>query len=143
MKKPKSVKQIISSRNSGLGNLAHQSSKLNRLNRELVHLLPPPLPDHCSIAKIENGVVTLIVDSPAWASRARFQTQTIIKGLTKFKVKSVNIKTKLSQPSPPKTVKHKAKMSFKTSNLLIQLAEATTDQRLKQALLRLSQHTNK
>jgi len=143
VKKPQSVKQVISSRNSGLKNLLHKSSKLDRLNQELAQQLPPPLSQHCTIASIENETLTLIVDSPVWASRARFQTQNIIRGMTKFNVKSVNIKTKLAFNSPQPPKKHQTKMSAETSNLLIQLANTSSTPKLKQALLRLSRRASK
>lgn len=34
--------------------------------------LPQPLRSHCSEARLEDGQLTLWVDSPAWATRARF-----------------------------------------------------------------------
>ncbi len=140
MKKPKPIKQILSTKGSSLGNLIRQSSQLNHINQELAHLLPYPLSFYCVAVKLEGGTLTIIADSPAWASRARFQSKQIVKALN---IKSVVIKTAISTQPTPTPPKRQASMSSETANLLIQLADDVSDPKLKEAIHRLSQRKNK
>ncbi len=112
---------------------------LNRINRALAKILPFPLSHHCCAAKYEHGELTLIADSSAWASRARFYSKQLSQ---KLNIKTVTIKVQQKQHLPPQPPKRQAKMTQEASNLLTQLAESTSDSKLKEAIQRLSQHVN-
>jgi hypothetical protein len=143
LKKPKSVKQILNSQNSGLQELLHHTQRLNTLNKQLSHLLPLPLALHCTAAAVEQETLVLMVDSPAWATRLRLQSPNLIKALKDFQIKSVAVKIQPLQKAPETTPRARPKMSCDTANLLNYLAETTSDLKLKQALQRLARHTSK
>lgn len=143
MKKPKSVKQILNSQNSGLQELLQHTQQLSALNKHLSHLLPLPLSLHCTAAGVEQQTLILMVDSPAWATRLRLQSPNLIKALQDFQIKSVAVKIQPLQRTPEAAPRVRPKMSHDTANLLNYLAEATSDLKLKQALQRLARHTSK
>lgn len=43
-----------------------------RLLQAIRDKLPPPLDSHCLHASLEDGLLTLMTDSPVWGSRLRF-----------------------------------------------------------------------
>ncbi len=143
MKAPKSVKQILSSKTVGMQELLQHTQQLRQLNAQLAHLLPLPLSLHCTAAGVSQQTLTLLVESPAWATRLRLQAPSIIRGLQGFNIKALTVKIQPAQKAAAATSQARPKMSPDTSNLLHELAETTSDPKLKLALLRLAQNTSK
>ena len=143
MKAPKPLKQILGSKTPGMQELLQQTHKLRQLNAQLAHLLPLPLSLHCTAAGISNQTLTLLVESSAWATRLRLQTPSILKGLHHFQIQSLTVKICPPQAAPQTTVRMRPKMSENTSSLLNNLANTTSDPKLKLALLRLAKNSSK
>lgn len=143
MKKPKSVKQILNSKSAGLQGLLQHTQQLNALNKRLMHLLPAPLPQHCTTAGIEQQQLILMTDSPVWATRLRLQAPNLIKALPEFQIKSVVVKIQPSRKAPEAAPRACPKMSSDASSLLNYLADATSDLKLKLALQRLARNGSK
>ncbi len=143
MKAPKSLKQILGSKNPGMQELLQQTQKLRQLNAQLAYLLPLPLSLHCTAAGISNQTLTLLVESAAWATRLRLQTPSILKGLHHFQIQALTVKIQPPQAAPQTAARARPKMSESTSNLLNNLADVTNDPKLKLALLRLAKNSSK
>lgn len=143
MKAPKSLKQILGSKTLGIQSLLQQSQQLKQLNAQLAHLLPLPLSLHCTAAGVSNRTLTLLVESPAWATRLRLQTPSIIKGLRNFQIEALTVKVRPPQTTPQTPSRARPRMSPETANLLNNLAETTGDPKLKLALLRLAKNGSK
>jgi hypothetical protein len=104
--------------------------------------LPPPLNAHCQYAKLDEGELTLVTDSPAWASRLRFHAPELLSGLadTQGTIKTYRVRVQ------PLVVSHRnngakrprARLSPATRVLLLQAAEAEGDTELGRALSRLA-----
>ena len=144
MKTPTPLKKILSSRPT-TQRLIEQVNNLKRLNHRLSGILPTPIAQHYKIASIEQGSLTILCSSSAWATRLRLQQAKIIKGFRDLHIRTLNI-----QIAPTKAVgiidkpiKPAVTMSEQTSKLLIELSETTSDLKLKQALQRLSQRAGK
>lgn len=142
MKTPTPLKNILSS-NPSTQRLIQQANNLKRLNHLLSGILPTPIAQHYKIATLEQGTLTILCSSSVWATRLRLQQAKIIKGFRDFQIHTLTI-----QIAPIKADNHINKtnksvttMSQQTSNLLIELSEATSDPKLKQALQRLSRRT--
>ncbi|MDZ4263878.1 MAG: DciA family protein [Pseudomonadota bacterium] len=142
MKAPKSVKQILSSKTVGMQGLLQHTQQLKQLNAQLTHLLPLPLSLHCTAAGVSQQTLTLLVESSAWATRLRLQAPSIIRGLQSFNIKTLTVKIQPVQKAAAATSRSRPKMSPDTANLLNDLAETTSDPKLKSALLRLAQNTS-
>ena len=145
MKTPISVKKILASEEPNLQRLISKAGHLNKLNSRLAQLLPSQLAQHCKIATAEQGRLVILVTSSAWATRLRLQQTTILKAFQNINIDNLTI---LIAPEAivggvEKPQKRRRTISPETSKLLIDLAEATTDPKLKSALRRLSQHSRK
>lgn len=142
MKAPKSVKQILSSKTVGMQGLLQHTQQLKQLNAQLAHLLPLPLSLHCTAAGVSQQTLTLLAESSAWATRLRLQAPSIIRGLQSFNIRTLTVKIQPVQKAATATSRSRPKMSTDTANLLNDLAETTSDPKLKSALLRLAQNTS-
>ena len=74
----KSIRNILSGQGSQLARLLEQAHQLEALNRAVISLLPANLKDHCRVATIRNQLLIVLVDSSAWATRARFAQNEIL-----------------------------------------------------------------
>ena len=144
MKTPTPLKKILNSKPS-TQRLIQQVNNLKRLNQRLSGILPTPIAQHYEIASIEQGALTILCSSSAWAARLRLQQTKIIKGFQDLQIHSLAIviaptkaDKRIDKPKKPA-----ATMSQQTSKLLIELSETTSDLKLKQALQRLSQRAGK
>lgn len=147
MKSPTPVKKILAADRSsaGLQQLMRRVDSLRSLNARLQQLLPASLAQHCNIAALERDRLIILVSSSAWATRLRLLHPKIIRSFNDFKISSVVTQVvPATQERPPKTAgKRRPRLSPQTSRLLLELAEATPDPKLKSALRRLSRHGRK
>ena len=104
--------------------------------------LSPPLDAHCLYATLEEGKLTLITDSPAWASRLRFQAPELTANLSstqgeieacQVRVQPLAVARRALEMERPR-----ARMSPATAALLRQAGEAQGDTELGRALCRLA-----
>ena len=61
-----------------LGRLGRQAVQLAEATRILREHLAPPLADHAAVAAIREPNLVVVVDSPAWAARLRYQSAGIL-----------------------------------------------------------------
>lgn len=105
--------------------------------------LGPPLDAHCLYAALEEGKLTLVTDSPAWASRLRFQTLELTAELssTQGEIEACRVRVQpLAVARRALDVERpRARISPATVSLLRQAAEAQGDTELGRALCRLAQ----
>ena len=64
-----------------LGRLGRQAAKLAEATRFLRERLAPPLNDHATVAAIRGPTLVVVVDSPVWAARLRYQSVEILEHL--------------------------------------------------------------
>ena len=144
MKSPTPVKKILTSQGSspGLRQLISRMDKLRSLNARLQQLLPTPLAQHCSVASADQGRLSILVSSPAWATRLRLLHPKIIKAFNDLGIKSVTtqILPENQQQARPRVGMRRPRLSQQSARLLIELAENTSDPKLKDALRRLSRN---
>ena len=105
--------------------------------------LSPPLDAHCLCATLEEGKLTLVTDSPAWASSLRFQAPELTAELVsthgeieacRVRVQPLAVARRALDVERPR-----ARISPATVSLLRQAAEAQGDTELGRALCRLAQ----
>jgi len=71
----KSLSELITVKNSSLGDLASQAKLREELGDYLRKNLPPELSPgvlHCNLK--EGGLLVVVASNPEWASRLRFET---------------------------------------------------------------------
>ncbi len=141
---PKGAVALQSILNAGSQNFAeiHQRiALLQAIQDKLQATLPPPLSDNFVIANISKDTIVLHTQSPAWASKLRFNTPLILECIKEFydaaPPKSLRIKVVPGSPQPA-TPKRKLSISSKNAQLIKSTAESIKDSHLRESLLRLS-----
>lgn len=84
MKRPFRAKSVAASLDKPEGHLKLLLEKANRLqsvSQSIGDYLPEDLRAHCKVGAIDNNVLTLYVDSAAWANRVRYQSSDLIPKL--------------------------------------------------------------
>ena len=61
-----------------LGRLGRQAAQLAEATRILREFLDPPLAEHASVAAVREPNLVVVVDSPVWAARLRYQSAEIL-----------------------------------------------------------------
>ena len=108
--------------------------------------LSAPLDQHC-IGVIPRGeVLTLLVESSAWASRLRYLARDLLKQLHRRQIHFKRIQIRVSVDTKPlprrKTSRRAVPLSRENAALLRCLARSMDEERLRAALQRLSRHTS-
>lgn len=130
-------------RNAQLGQLFAQAKVLQRLQTRLESRLPPQLAQHCQVAALEQGVLTLHTDSPAWAAKLRFLTADLLHIFENDSatggIKTIRVKARPPETSPH-TNQQAPRMSPQTARFLRDVADTLDNSELRAALIRLSEN---
>lgn len=104
--------------------------------------LAPNLAKHCRIADYRNGELKVYADSATWLTQLRYQQAEVIEKLknnAEFRaVKHLSISVLPKEAPPQAKPKHVAPLSEGTKHLLQKLASCTEDEKLANALQKLS-----
>lgn len=117
--------------------MLERSHREQAMASRLRALLPETLDAHCLDARIADGRLTLFLDSPAWLTRARFQTDAILTALTAFEIQEVKFQVRLNDRhefSEPSSVTPSRRLSEAVVEHLLEAAEHQSDPGLSQAL---------
>jgi hypothetical protein len=117
-----------------------EQEKLTRLVRES---LPSPLKDQLQSAVLSNRTLSLMVTSPVWASRLRYQAPQLLRQLRQQGLKIEQIRPRIvpAAMATRKTQRRQADaMSPDSAKALCQVADALEAGPLQEALRRLSRH---
>ena len=128
--------------------LVTQGQELQRLTRLLQKELDSSLAPHCRIGRLTPPCLTIVVDSPAWSSRLRFQSTGLLRQLNKkYKefqsVSQIEIKiypVRLSRREPVTTPR---RLSPAAAKGITEMANSIEEPALRQALLRLASRADK
>ena len=140
---PATINDLLSSRSQTLSEIYKHISRVVICQQTLRTELGPPLSEHLDVANFSRESLMLHTDSPAWASRLRFNIQNILNivrlhcGL--IDLKSVRIKVVLrNQDNKP------AQRLNLVSQNTVKLIETTTrsikDHKLRTSLSNLAKH---
>ncbi|MDH5378395.1 MAG: DUF721 domain-containing protein [Gammaproteobacteria bacterium] len=83
---------MLSRSSSHLGHLLAVAEQIKTLNRLVMEVLPPESQAHCAVIPITGQKLTLLVNSPVWASKLRMMQSTLLKTLQQ-KPELANVKT--------------------------------------------------
>ena len=124
-----------------LSALLRRAQALARLSASLRAALPGDLADHATLANIRGTVLVMQVDSPAWASRLRFQQSTLLGFLQekhKLPVESLEIKVSDAQRYAGADKRDRPSMPTEATRQLKSAAAYIDDAALSAALFRLA-----
>ena len=140
--------KVLLGKKGEVEHLVTQTRELKRLTRLLQAELNPSLAPHCHIASLTPPHLTIVVDSPAWSTRLRFQSTALLRQLArKYQVfqgvTNIEIKiypARLQRRTPPSVPRH---ISPGAAEVITDMANSIDDPGLKQALLRLASRSDK
>ncbi len=128
-------------RNPGLQRLQAHAVKIRRIQALLNSHLPEQLNAHYQVAALEQGVLTLHTDSPAWAAKLRFLTGNLLNIVRDSGIPEPisTIRVKARPPvTKPQDTGQRPRLSPQTTRFLRDMADTIEDPELRASLLRLS-----
>ena len=140
---PVTINEFLSSRSQTLSKISEHISHIMLCQSRLRSELGPPLSEHLHVANFSNESLMLHTDSPAWASRLRFNIQTILN-IVRLKcglsdLKSVRIRV-IIQNTDVKPMKRMSSLTQNTTTLIINTARSINDHKLRNSLSNLTKH---
>jgi hypothetical protein len=138
---PLAIRDLLTVRSGPLSGLHARIAQSLDCQRRLRENLGPPMSEHLHVVNIRDNTLTLYTDSPAWASRLRFNIQNILDiarqhcGLDKLN--AIRIKVMI-QNSEIKPVKRAKPCSDRTAKLIESTAQSMPDQKLRLSLSNLA-----
>lgn len=145
MSKINTFKTINTHNNRVLANYQRQIKQQQHLLNFIKQLLPTPLAEHVLYCTIFVKKLLIYTDSATWSSQLRFYQKTMLEAVINAELAQVEtIKIKLiAQHKPPKNESVINMPSEDNIKLLRNCGEQTEDEKLKQALLNLSNTLDK
>ncbi|MCU7805497.1 MAG: DUF721 domain-containing protein [Candidatus Thiodiazotropha sp. (ex Lucinoma borealis)] len=125
--------------------LGKRLSAQKALYQQIKRYLPMPLDAQLKAAVLQDGTLSLFVISPVWASRFRYLLPQLQRQLRENGVTVDRLRTRILPSDTAKPIrtmqKQRIKLSRESSKQLRQAAASIDDQPLRDAILRLSQHS--
>jgi hypothetical protein len=133
---------IDASASGTLKELLRQAHELLRLEDDIGALMAPSIRPHCRAAGCRDGQLILMTDSPAWATRLRYQVPALLAGLRRrapaLGLREIHVKVSpFAQPVEAATGLGPT-MSEASAALLEDVASGIGDARIRAAMLRLA-----
>jgi hypothetical protein len=132
---------MLSAKGTHLTSLAAEAHKLEALRQCVLRSLDPETASHCLGADLKDGVLTLFMDSGAWTTTLRYQSQTIltaVQAAAKQHCRTLKLKV-LPDPKPGVAPKPPPRdLSAETKRLLESTAGGVDDPTLAGSLRRLA-----
>lgn len=128
-----------------LAHIMDKIAQLNIINEALKKVLPSPLGEHCRVANLDAGCLTLETESSVWATHLRFQLPFVLQKLRPLVglYKLDKLAYYIQSPTPQRSGAVKEKrppvlLSAQSGESLRQAALGVECPALKDALLRLA-----
>ena len=143
------IYKYLSSSNTQIKGLIAQVNHIRELDHTLKRVLDPDLASHCRIGNIQADEISILVDSPVWASQLQYKKTEILFKFNEIKkystISKVHIKVSpaLYKQKQVKTENQTLLQSELGSQCLEMLADTTMDSSLSEALRRLSSRLKK
>lgn len=146
-KKPAAFKSALAFPNRGLAYLYNQIEQQRLVLQQIKSVLPDGLAKHVSHCVVNDKKLLLYTHSAAWASQLRFHNKALLAAIAPITQKSVTImqvKVLLEDFKLREGVERKANLPSSETIAVIQNQSASvSDNRLKQALLKLTVTLNR
>ncbi len=137
-RRPAHIRDLLKSCPAGNTCLQPQDAAAD-FSAKLLALLPEPLRAHCVAEPIRAGTLTLVVDSPAWATRARYLGAELKSRLEGLQIDAVRVLVRPPLPAAPIASPSRGpRITTGTARLLRQAADAADDPVLSRALRNLA-----
>jgi hypothetical protein len=147
----KKLKPLVSAAHpsSLIGQLQIQAKELNQLNIIFQSALPEFLVNHVALATIRDGLLVAFADSPIWATNMRYEIPSVLAKLRQLnnfpeinQIKLIQSRTTDSGGTSIKKEQTRL-MSESVRDLLTKQASTLKNEKLQNALKKLTKHANK
>ena len=127
-----------------LNELVEKTRLLQILNQALIELLPPAMIGHCQLLNYRDEQLILSLDSSTWLMRLRFELESLKKEFQKkfprLPIQSIELKVHPKAAEKMEVLKPRPEaLSGETCRLLKSTAENVSHQKLREALMKLSE----
>ncbi len=146
-KTPQLIAQLLGFKTSKAKTLMAEAQRLAQISIIVNQSLDHQLSEHVRVASATNGLLTLVVDSPVWATRLRYMQSTIIEGLQKYAISAdfhqIKFKVqpsgryqqkKQNRPKCPLTISHSS------AERMQEALDTLPDSTLKTSLTKILRH---
>lgn len=142
---PRPLQQLLTASGDGrLLSLYRESVRLAALQAVLRDYLGAPLADHLRLVRADPGAIVVETESPAWASRLRYQSSAILATLVRtagLASRQVIIRISSGYATPPFKEPLGRTVPTVVAQQLLRTADHIRDPDLAAALRRLARHT--
>lgn len=127
---------------SPLNRLAHAAQRLNAISRIWETVAPIGLARSCRVGRLDDGVLTLLADNGAIASKIKQQLPSLLEKLQTrgSEITGIRVDVQVKIPSPERASAPKQGISQQSLASLEKLDADLTDSPLKEALTNLIKH---
>ena len=141
-KHPRRINELFSDKTSPLSVLAQGSQRRQILDERFNALVDHPIATHVQVANAENGVLTLVADTPVWGHRIRYLAPSVLQQLrhvdaTLHEVKII-VRPLRTEPTATEIQPRQTHLSASAADLLNGVASTCDNPRLASILRRLS-----
>ena len=142
-----SIRDLLTGPLTPLGRLTTIGRRLDAANRALDELLAEPLRGHLRVARVTGDTLTLVADSPAWSTLARYQTPQILEHLGRRLDQPDLARARLLARPPERPVASSRRavprqLSARAAALIESVAQATENEALGRSLMRLARRAS-
>lgn len=139
--------KLLLGKKGDVADLVTEARRLSRLTRLLQNELDSALAPHCQVTRLAPPELTILTDSPVWATRLRLHASVLAKQLhEKYiefqKVEYIEVKVYPSRHETPDPEPLPRQISSEAANSIIAMAQSLEDEPLKEALLKLAKHAS-
>jgi len=145
-KKPQLVGNLLGIKNAKTKSIIAKAKHISQINLIVNQLLGHQLGEHVYASSTNDDQLTLVVDSPVWATRLRYIQSEIINGLKKFTISKnidrilIKVRPVEFQQTPKKIVKRKMTISLSSASQMQEELDSISDASLKDSLKRILRH---
>jgi hypothetical protein len=124
--------------------------KLREINKKVMGFIDPTVARFCQVANITGNRMVILVTNSSAATQLRFQTPDILKKIQKDPtlkhIREIQPKMGVPEANPANAQSgngKKPQMSAASSEIMRELANSLSDQKLRDIMLKLAEHSKK
>ncbi len=143
--KPRPLRDLLETGCGGVAaTLLNRARVQQNLTLQARKLLPANLDRHLQAAVVRDGLLVLVADSPAFASRLRYCGSAVLTGLGLPAGTTLRVKVGTLAPgNSMKRAPERRTLSAQSADLLRRVASTIEDAHLREAMLRLASRQNR
>ncbi len=139
-----SIGTLLQDKHFPIADLCKKAHSIQVIDHKLKKLLDSSLQDHFELANIKEDIAILLVSSPAWATRLRYNIPAILDAINnqlQFKsVKTIRIKVTKAKSISRKPKIKPFQLSTESAQFVSDAANSFSDAQLSECLKNLSKH---